>query len=112
MHTTHVAFRGSVVCGVCTHSVYSPSGQLDRVGGLVRAQAERRCAAVVPGEDALDVVVDIVWSGEHERPLTLCERMCLEARARMSSIFFLVKTKKRLKPNLAASKLVNNFIEH
>jgi hypothetical protein len=58
------------------------------VGGLVRAQAERRCAAVVPGEDALDVVVDIVWSEEHERPLTLCERMCLEARARMSSIFF------------------------
>ena len=39
-------------------------------------------------ENAFDVVVDIVWSGEHERPLTLCERMCLEARARMSSIFF------------------------
>ena len=39
-------------------------------------------------ENAFDVVVDIVWSGEHERPLTLCERMCLRACARMSSIFF------------------------
>jgi hypothetical protein len=39
-------------------------------------------------ENAFDVVVDIVWSGEHERPLTLCERMCLRACARMSSIFW------------------------
>jgi len=89
MHTTHVAFRWSVVCGVCTHRVYSPSGQLDRAGGLVRAQAERRCAAVVPGADALVPWCrrDIVWRGEHERPLTLCVSGCVwSLRARMSSI--------------------------
>ena len=41
------------------------------------ARRRRGGAPLLFQENAFDVVVDIVWSGEHERPLTLCERMCL-----------------------------------
>ena len=37
----------------------------------------RKPPVTLPGEDALDVVVDIVWSGEHERPLTLTLGFCI-----------------------------------
>jgi hypothetical protein len=80
-HTWRLPFRGSVVIGVCTHRVYSPSGQLDRAGGLVQARRWRggaplsrwRCRLQCTKRTPLMSLL-ILFGVEHERESTERER--------------------------------------